>query len=97
MEDVCGVNKANYTVWPVFARCLILVARVVFRERYNRFLAALILLSYPGAHSRDLAVGNNEKGNFYRIFPTTFPCLNEGGVESSWGRNFCSGVASHRR
>ena len=52
MRDVYGGDNANYTVRPVFARCLILVARVVLREHYNRFLAALVLQLSRRAFSR---------------------------------------------
>jgi hypothetical protein len=83
MWDMCEGDNTNYTVRPVFARCLILVARVVLREHYNHFLGALIL-QFPGANSRALAVGNGENGAFSWILPTT--SLKEGGVESSWGK-----------
>jgi hypothetical protein len=46
-KGMCGLtcegDNAKYTVRPVFARCLILVARVVSRKHYNHFLGALIL------------------------------------------------------
>jgi len=40
---ICEGDNTNDTVRPVFARCLILVARVVSREHYDHFLGALIL------------------------------------------------------
>jgi hypothetical protein len=43
MWVICEGDNANYTVRPVFARCLILVARAVSRKHYNHFLGALIL------------------------------------------------------
>jgi len=52
----CEGDNANYTVRPVFARCLILVARVVSRKHYNYFLGALSC-NYPGAHFSRLGCG----------------------------------------
>lgn len=63
-------DHANYTVRPVFARCLVLVARVVSRKHDKHFLGALIL-HYLGAHSRALAVRKIEMGLFVDSFPTT--------------------------
>jgi hypothetical protein len=40
---MCEGDNTNDIVRPVFARCLILVARVVTREHYDHFLGALFL------------------------------------------------------
>ena len=43
MWVICEGDNVNYTVRPVFARCLSLEARVVSRKHYNHFLGALVL------------------------------------------------------
>jgi hypothetical protein len=82
---ICEGGNANDTVRPVFARCLILVARVVSRKHYNHFLGALILQLYLARILAPWLWGMLKMGLF--VDSSQQPLLTEERVESSRGKN----------